>query len=229
MRRTPLCFVVGTTCALALAVACGGGAPTAAQAAKQAKAAVKDLRKAPSEGKDVKAAPKPAADPNKVELPWTFEKVRDAMEAGTVLAYARSGTNVKGKKIDDEFRWVVRRASADEVGTSGTITGGGEGQPSGEVALAQWTQFSPFFTVEKPTHELKGREKVTVPAGEFDVIVADIKGVFGNRKTVYMVVDKPGVYAKVVEHPNEGAGKDKTNLTWELKEITKVDEGKAGE
>ena len=212
--------------ALCLAVGCGQG-PTAAEAAKQAKTAVRDLRKAPSaEVKEAKAGDVKAAkkDPNVLEHPWTFENVRDAMEMGTVVVYRRSGTDLNGKKVDGQFRWVVRSSSADEVGSSGTVVGGGEGQPSGEVAKAKWTQDSPFFALENPTRELVKREKVTVPAGEFDCVVAEIKGFFGNRKTVWMIIDKPGVYAKVLELHNEAEEKDKTNLTWELEEITKVEE-----
>jgi hypothetical protein len=219
-------FVLAVT-SLCLA-GCGEG-PTAAQAAKEAKHAVKDLSKVPSAVKpDVKAKPEEddlLSDPTKVALPWTFEQVRANMELGTVLVYDRSGKDAKGKKVDDEFRWIVRRAADDEVGTSGTVIGGGDDQPSGEIAMAKWTKFSPFFAVENVEHELEARETLTVPAGEFDCIVADLKGFFGNRKKVWMVIDKPGVYAKVVELPNEAEEKDKTDLTWELKEITKVEPG----
>jgi len=225
MFRSGLCLAL-VPAILGLAVGCGQG-PTAAEAAKKANTAVKDLRKAPSESDanakaaDVKVAKK---DPSVLEHPWTFESVRNAMEMGTVLVYKRTGTDQNGKKIDDQFRWVIRSSSQNEVGTSGTAVGGGAGQPSGEVAKAKWTQDSPFFALENPKRTLVKREKVTVPAGEFDCVVAEIQGFFGNRKTVWMIPDKPGVYAKVQEHRNEQQEKDKTDLTWELQEITKVED-----
>jgi hypothetical protein len=218
-------FLTLIPAAFCLAVGCGQG-PTAAEAAKQAKHAVKDLRKAPSKG-DAKAKVDDAKvekkDPSVLEHPWTFETVRDAMDMGTVLVYKRSGKDINGKKIDDQFRWVVRSSSPSEVATSGTVVGGGEGQPSGEVAKAKWTQDSPFFALENPKRTLVKREKVTVPAGEFDCVVVELQGFFGNRKTLWLIPDKPGVYAKVHEHRNEQQEKDKTDLVWELEEITKAE------
>ena len=79
------------------------------------------------------------------------------------------------------------------------------------------------FSVEKPEYELKARETITVPAGEFDTVVAEIKGFFGAHQTVWMIVDKPGLYAKVNVLANAGAEGDQTNLVYELAEV-KVEE-----
>ena len=89
----------------------------------------------------------------------------------------------------------------------------------GELATVQWSKFSPMFALEKPEHELVERTKITVPAGEFDTVVVELKDFFGNAKTVWMVVDKPGVYAKVVEKANTATEDDQTELTYELQEI----------
>jgi hypothetical protein len=83
-----------------------------------------------------------------------------------------------------------------------------------------WTKQSPFFAMEKAEVKISGRESVVVPAGTYDASVAELTDFFGNTKTVYMIVDKPGVYAKVLEKANAAADpKDKTDLVYELKAI----------
>ena len=73
-----------------------------------------------------------------------------------------------------------------------------------------WGKLSPFFHVDQSETTLTKKESVQVPAGTFDCVVADLKDFFGKQLTVWMVVDKPGVYAKVVEtYPN--AEDNKTN------------------
>jgi hypothetical protein len=50
-------------------------------------------------------------------------------------------------------------------------------------------------------------------------VVLEIKGFFGSHRTVWAIPDKPGVYAKVVEHPNAAEKNDRTDLTYELLSI----------
>jgi hypothetical protein len=197
---------------------CGGGAP-AKDAAPKSDAAKADAPKAEAPKTDAPKADPPKADPT--AAPWSDVQVRDAMVAGTKLVYARTGTNAKGKKIDDSVTFVLRANTSEGAGTSFTIDPDpGTNAASSQVATMAWTKQSPFFAMEKAEVKISGRESVVVPAGTYDASVAELTDFFGNTKTVYMIVDKPGVYAKVLEKANAAADpKDKTDLVYELKAI----------
>jgi hypothetical protein len=164
-----------------------------------------------------KAAPKakPAPDPN--APPWTLAAVRDAMPAGTKVVYARSGTDAKGKKVSGKLTYVLSDAAKDGPTTSYTIDPDpGTNKASAMPATAPWSAASPFFAMEKPTMTIVGRESITVPAGTFDTAKAEVKDFFGNAKTVWMIVERPGLYAKVVDGGNAADDADKTEIVYEL-------------
>ncbi len=214
----------GATVALfaltSLTWACGGAAPAKKEdAGAKAEAPKADAPKADAPKADAPKAEAPPADPT--AAPWTDVQVREAMGAGTKLVYARTGTNAKGKKVEDTVTFVLRSNTDEGAGTSFTIEPDpGTNAASSQVATMAWTKQSPFFAMEKPTVKISGRESVTVPAGTYEASVAELTDFFGNSKTVYMVVDKPGVYAKVLEKANTAADpKDKTDLVYELKAI----------
>jgi hypothetical protein len=62
----------------------------------------------------------------------------------------------------------------------------------------------------RPKLKILRTEKVEVPAGSFDCTVVELKSMFGDIKTVWMINNKPGKYAKVTQ--------DK--LVYELKSIS---------
>lgn len=161
---------------------------------------------------DVKPRPKPAPDPN--APPWTYETVRDAMAPGTKVVYARSGVDAKGKKVGGKLTYVISSADKDGPTTSYTIDPDpGTNKASAMPATTPWTATSPFFAMEKPTTTIVGKESVTVPAGTFETSRAEVKDFFGNTKTVWMIIDKPGLYAKVVDAGNDS---DKQEIVFEL-------------
>lgn len=161
---------------------------------------------------DAKPKPKPAPDPN--APPWTYETVRDAIAPGTKVVYARSGVDAKGKKVGGKLTYVVSSADKDGPTTSYTIDPDpGTNKASAMPATTPWTAASPFFAMEKPTITIVGTESVTVPAGTFEAKKAEVKDFFGNGKTVWMIVDKPGLYAKVVDSGNDS---DKQEIVFEL-------------
>ena len=209
-------------CALLLvtaAIACDGGdKKETKQDDKKAETTAKTDAKADANKEPAK--PKTLA-PGKVELPWKWEQVSGGIKMGQEYTYALSGSDAKGKELKDKFLCKVAKSDKDGAGiTCNTVEKPSEDKGAGQVANLAWSKFSPLFPVEKPSHELKSRESITVPAGEFDCVVADLKDFFGKQLTVWMIVDKPGVYAKVVETmPN--AEDDKTNKVFELAEIKK--------
>ncbi len=156
--------------------------------------------------------------PDEVALPWKFEDVSASLGAGTKLVYDMKGKDEKGKDVADTYECTIKSANDKGVGVACTrIDNPSKGE--GEVATLDWSQFSPMFAVEKPEHTLVERVKVTVPAGEFDCVVAELKDFFGNTKKVWMVVDKPGVYAKVEDLGNTGSEEKQSTTTYELKEL----------
>ena len=168
---------------------------------------------------DTKAAP-PKVDP--MALPWSSDTVMAALKSGTKVVYARSGTDAKGKKAGGQLTYQVRGAQMDGVGTSYTIDPDpGTNKASSMVANTSWSSLSPFFAMEKTESKVIGREPVTVPAGTFETTKAELTDFFGNKKTVWMIVDQPGIYAKVVDAGNEGDAADKTEITYELVSVQK--------
>ncbi|MEE9385337.1 MAG: hypothetical protein V3V08_18175 [Nannocystaceae bacterium] len=220
MLRT---FVRLSSLVLSVSLAgCGGGEGSKSTAEAMAKldmAAQADKRRKSA----AKIAPKPkkaGLAPGEVALPWAREAIGGVLKRGTVLEYAQAGLNAKGKKVKDTYRCQVKKADDKGAGVVCVqVEHPSKDLGAGQVATLAWSRLSPFFGVERPQHELSRRELVKVPAGEFDCVVAELKGFMGNHKTVWMVIDKPGVYAKVIDHGNANMEKDKTEMTYELAAI----------
>jgi len=207
----PVLLCTGSLLTFSLS-ACDSGKKEEAKAEAKAEAASEEPEAEPEP-----PAPKGIA-PDAVELPWMYDDVKGAVKGGTKYVYAISGTDEKGKEVSDTYACAIKSATDANVGIScNRVDNPLKG--AGELATVDWSKFSPMFALEKPEHTLVERTKVTVPAGEFDTVVVEIKDFFGNTKKVWMAVDKPGVYAKVVELPNAGTEDDQTELTYELKEI----------
>ncbi len=160
--------------------------------------------------------PKPV-DPT--ALPWSIDDVRSALAAGTKLVYVRSGVDAKGKKVGGKLTYLLRATNDEGATTSYTVDPDpGTNLASSQAAHVPWSNSGPFFAMERPTSKVSGRESVTVPAGTFEASVAEVDDFFGNHKKLWMIVDKPGVYAKVVDGgANDPA--DKTEITLELEAI----------
>jgi hypothetical protein len=197
---------------LVLAVACGGESKGSAADA---------IAKAVDQKKEVKPAGPPVTPRPKVvdptEAPWTIDAIRAAMVPGTKLVYQRSGTDAKGKKVAGKLTYALSNTSDDGATTSYTVDPDpGTNKASSQAANTPWSTLGPFFAMEKPTTTISGREEVTVPAGTFMASKAEITDFFGNHKTVWMIVEKPGIHAKVIEGANAGTEGDKTEITFEL-------------
>lgn len=204
MKRAATIWVLASFFATALACDDKGGAGQSIAKAVDTK---KEEPKA-----EPKPKPKPAPDPN--APPWTLDAVRSAMPSGTKVVYDRSGVDAKGKKVGGKLTYVLSDAGKDGPTTSYTVDPDpGTNKASAMPATAPWSTASPFFAMEKPTTTIAGKESVTVPAGTFEAVKAEMKDFFGNAKTVWMIVDKPGLYAKVVDSGNDA---DKTEIVYEL-------------
>lgn len=200
--------------------ACDSDKPSASSSIAKA-LEVKEAKK--EEKADDKAAPKAPPEVDEKAPPWTVDAVQTAIRPGTKLKYARSGTDAKGKKAAGELTYVVRSASMDGAATSYTIEPDpGTNKASSQIANTSWSNLGPFFAMEKAELTVTGRESVTVPAGTFQASVAELKDFFGNQKRVWMIVDQPGIYAKVVDAGNAGDESDKTEITYELVSVERA-------
>jgi hypothetical protein len=183
---------------------------------KKADAGKKDAGKKDVEAKADKPEPEKPAE-KKLELPWMREKLHDAMPLGTVVMFKQTGKDASGKDVEDDYRCEIKFSSATEVGTvCNGVNHPSKDKGANEVAKAEWTDFSPMFGVSRPEHTLVERADITVPAGTFDTVKVELKDFFGASYTVWMIADKPGLYAKVLKHPNSGVEDDKTEMVFEL-------------
>ncbi len=188
---------------------------------KPAGEADKDKAKA-GEGADKATggeADKPAVDPT--AAPWLDVGVRNSLVVGTKLAYKRSTMNEKGKPVEGVQTYVLRSSNDEGAGTSFTIDPDpGTNKSTEKVAIVPWTANGPFFAMEKPKVTFTAREKITVPAGEFEVAVGTMEDFFGNKQNVWMIVDKPGVFAKVEVMPAPADDVAPPPIVYELTAIT---------
>ena len=180
---------------------------------------------------DKKADDKKAAEPEKpaepkvvekkLEHPWEPSAMHDSLRGGTTLTYKQTGKDAAGKDVEDDYACVVKKSSATEAGTvCNGVNHPSKDKGANEVATVAWTEYSPFFAVDKPTAKLIERADLTVPAGTFDTVQAELTDFFGASYTVWMIADKPGVYAKVHKHANTNTEGDQTDLVFELASIT---------
>jgi len=168
----------------------------------------------------IKTAPKLADDPTKVANPWTVDTVRAGLVMGTVVTYGVAGVDAKGKPVTDTYRAEIKGNNEHESKVIQSLGSASSAPQAKQVASTTWSRMSPFFNVEKVTVKLTGREVVETPAGKFDCVVADLQGFFGAHKTVWMALEKPGIYAKVVDHGNTNGEDDQTEVTYTLASIT---------
>lgn len=217
---------------LSLALACGGGKePSMAEALAQSDKKAEEAKKA-KEAEAAKAAEAAKkAKEGVVEHPWSFDGVKTTLAIGTVLTYEMEGTNAKGKPVKD--RLIGKIAGHDDLDVK--ILEYKESQKNVPAVMQPqghpWGKLSPFFWVEQSETTILRKETVQVPAGSFDCVVAELTGFFGNHLTVWMIADKPGIYAQVIEHPNAKAGEgeaeggkgnkdeDRTEITYRLASI----------
>jgi hypothetical protein len=57
-------------------------------------------------------------DPNALELPWTGDAVKAVLEMGTTVEYAVTGTDIKGKPVEDTYYGEVKANNPSEVGVT---------------------------------------------------------------------------------------------------------------
>lgn len=203
---------------IALTAACGDKDTSMSEAIAKAEAKDEADKKAKAEADKKLADQVKAAKEGTLEHPWKFEDVEGSLKIGLVLDYEITGTDIKGEPVEDRLHAeIVGHEKLDikileykqSQASTPAVT-----QPQGHP----WSNLSPFFHVEQNKVKLERKESIEVPAGTFDCVVADVSGYFGKHLTVWMIADKPGIYAQVVEHPNAKSAEegDPTEITFRL-------------
>lgn len=75
---------------------------------------------------------------------------------------------------------------------------------------------SPLYPLKEGDFRITKTEEITTPAGTFDCTVIEAVYSFDVRKRLWMINDKPGIYAKIIE---DKAGRFGHYLVYELQEI----------
>ena len=147
-------------------------------------------------------------------FPWTAKAIKNATTVGEILIYKMSGTDKNGVAQNYDFHYKVVKIDGNNIELKSrkidTVDGKQYGDGSHETIFAK-DGTSPYFDEMRPKLKVLRTEKVEVPAGSFDCTVVEMKSMFGDIKTVWMINDTPGVYARVTI--------DK--LTYDLKSISR--------
>ncbi|NOR74906.1 MAG: hypothetical protein GQ525_07085 [Draconibacterium sp.] len=59
--------------------------------------------------------------------------------------------------------------------------------------------WKPLYPLVEETYRIVGNEQITTPAGTFDCTVLEVVNISGVMKKLWMINDKVGVYAKIIE------------------------------
>ncbi|WP_282035570.1 hypothetical protein [Saccharicrinis aurantiacus] len=73
-----------------------------------------------------------------------------------------------------------------------------------------------LFPEKEYSFRIAGSEIITTPAGEFDCTVLEVIGEFDEIRKLWMITDKPGVYAKIIVYKSGDWG---YNALYELQAI----------
>ena len=89
----------------------------------------------------------------------------------------------------------------------------------GELSAQDYVDDNVFYPLEiENSYRITGEKQVTVPAGTFTCKVVESVGGYGDLKVkLYMISNRPGVYAKIVI--NEGEGEELTSKQYVLSNI----------
>lgn len=74
-----------------------------------------------------------------------------------------------------------------------------------------------LYPEKESSFRVTGTEQITTPAGTFDCTVLEVCGDFDIRKKLWMINDKPGIYAKIIEDKSGDFGHYKNLELLEIK------------
>ena len=91
----------------------------------------------------------------------------------------------------------------ETVSTNLRYVNGQDTMQFGEMVLDQYSN-NRFYPVEEPyLFRVLATETITVPAGEFNCVVIEAIGDSNERLKYWMIIDQPGIYAKMIKISEE--------------------------
>ena len=146
------------------------------------------------------------------KLPWTLEKVKEYTQKHPLLTYHKRGREQTIDGIIEVDRVVQYKVLPfkeenfelldDEKETNyNEKIGRSLDKNTWMISTQQYSRFSPFVNLftepSSAVYEVLGRERIDVEAGSFDCVIVYISG--GANLKVWMIIDRPGVYAKYLD------------------------------
>ncbi len=143
-----------------------------------------------------------AAMAGELKLPWTETAVQGAIAPGNKIVYAMSGSGEYWAEHKCDFFIEVQKIQGKTITFITYKLCPGEEEPSStgdhEINFPK-NGLSPFFRLRRAEINIKGSEKITVPAGTFQCTVVELKSSFWGVEKVWMIDNMPGFYAKVIK------------------------------
>jgi len=160
----------------------------------------------------------PAAfgEETELQIPWTGGDLQEAFSVGTEIVYSRTGTDEAGRQFGGTHSFKVEESSPQIVEIYSIWEDGGE-RSHGTNAMV-WEDAAFLFSYSNSQLKVLGSELVETPLGSFDTVVVEVSHDFhGTRQTYWMIPDRPGIYARVVDHGKKDSPK---KLVMTLKAVT---------
>lgn len=161
--------------------------------------------------------------PDESRLPW-----RDNYAAARFLSKVASVRYTNGILVPEldmlkHTSVIFSKIQADSMQskikfTNFIVTGNDSSQFSENYRDEMMNSNNAFYPQNEPwPYRIKGVEKISVPAGNFDCTV--IEAIDGDKKLKYwMINDKPGIYAKIIWEETDPFGE----LTYRVQELEEI-------
>ncbi|MBT3222411.1 MAG: hypothetical protein HN348_25340, partial [Proteobacteria bacterium] len=136
-----------------------------------------------------------------ISLPWTIREVRDKMKNGTNWLYKLSGTTANREPVEGTRRHEVLDIN-DAFMVVRQVTMDAEGKESDTADKARGWETLEFQKADM-TWEVLRTQKLELEGGTFDCVVVHSRNKHtGNESSWWLVVDRPGIYARIIDHGN---------------------------
>lgn len=160
------------------------------------------------------------------KLPWNdYYQMIESLEKVVELVYNYS-IKLKGTEFFDT-KEIVAKVNAsldDELIDINNIFENGDSysfSENQEYNENPFDNYNRLYPIEGKNYSFRvaGNEKITTKAGTFDCTIIDACGRFEKTSRIWMINDKPGIFAKLIEEEPGSFDDDFTYKIFELKEI----------
>ena len=160
------------------------------------------------------------------KLPWNdYYQMIESLEKVVELVYNYS-IKLKGTEFFDT-KEIVAKVNAsldDELIDINNIFENGDSysfSENQEYNENPFDNYNRLYPIEGKNYSFRvaGNEKITTKAGTFDCTIIDACGRFEKTSRIWMINDKPGIFAKLIE---EEPGSFDDDFTYKIFELTEI-------